>query len=82
MTDDALDKLLRDWALRHALSPERADTIREAVISAPQFAVNPLPAGWWRGFAGGLTATLRRATYIDPATWRLGTNTQARSVST
>jgi hypothetical protein len=82
MTNDALDGLLRDWAGRHALPPERADAIRAAVVSGPQAAVNPLPAGWWRGFAGGLTATLRRATYIDPSVWRADTVIQARSVST
>jgi len=62
MTDDALDGLLRDWAVRHALPTARADAIRDTVLAAPQMTVNSLPAGWWNGFAAHLKTTLRQST--------------------
>ena len=94
MTEEALNRLLADWAARHALPTERAVAIRDAVLAAPQITVHRLPPGWWGGFMADLKTTLRQSTYMPPTTWYSGAMfspkrrrgesgmAQARSVST
>jgi hypothetical protein len=67
--ESALEARLNAWAARAALSPREAESIRQAVLAAPQAPAENFTFAWWnRLFREGTapvrqTADLRR--YID-----------------
>jgi hypothetical protein len=66
MNDRLLDQHFSQWAAQNALSTDRADAIRRAILAAPSPTTEALPSAWWHQFSHSLALTLQKSAYRSP----------------